>query len=154
MVFKVSGELWEPESFQKRKVSHSFFLTQARLRIAKREPKTFDANSTAASSVQTRSAASAWLRRVQNGNENLRRDLESDFVPAPDGSGIRWLLFHSKQTGVNQISGESSCKLCKLCRDALSRTSGTDGKHYFKGSFLLIVVAVAHSSRAHQPSRT
>ena len=81
---------------------HSCFLTQARLRTAERELKTFDDNSTVASSMQTRSAASAWLRRVQNWNENLKKNLESDCVLAPNGSGTHWLLFHSNQAVVNQ----------------------------------------------------
>ena len=107
---------------------HSFFLCQERLTAAERETKAFDDNNTVAPRMKTRSAAEAWLRRVQAWNTNLRRDLESDSVPAPNGSGTRWLLFASSHIVVNESSGEIRCKLCKICRNALSETSGAELK--------------------------
>ena len=103
---------------------NTFFLCQERVAAAEREVNTFNENSTASSSMQSIAAAAAWLRRVKTWEENLRRDLVCDSMPAPDGSGKRWLLFHSSNTLVHAVTGEVSCQLCKICRLALSGTTG------------------------------
>ena len=51
--------------------------------VAEREIKAFDDNTKISTSMPTRSAAEAWLRRVQTWKANLRQDLEADSLPAP-----------------------------------------------------------------------
>ena len=107
---------------------HTFFLCDERLTRAEREVTAFGDNSTTIPCMASPSAAEAWLRRVQAWRANLRRDMEADSVPAPNGSATRWLLLPSNTTMRNVSSGVIDCQLCKICRNALSATVGSSKK--------------------------
>ena len=56
----------------------NFFHTQERLSAARKEANSFEDGSDATSSFSSASAAQSWIRRVEAGISNLRRDLETD----------------------------------------------------------------------------
>ena len=70
-------------------------------------------------------AATAWHRRVGLYVDNMRRDLEATGVPAPGRDGCRWLLYDSDDLSIGE-NGTISCRLCRVCAEAFSRTHGKD----------------------------
>jgi len=76
------------------------------------------------SSVAT---AESWLKRLEQWESNLRRDLYADCIPAPDGSDRQWMLYRSPETQVSATTKAISCNLCKCCRLAFSNTCGKGG---------------------------
>ena len=70
--------------------------------------------------------AEAWLRRLERWELNLRRDLEKDSVPAPNGSGKRWLFYvpDNSEEGHGSddpAAGMLQLPLCQTCRECLAQ---------------------------------
>ena len=51
----------------------------------------------------------------------MRRDLVADSVSAPDQSESRWMLYKTDDLHVDSSTGTLHCRLCRKCRDCLSR---------------------------------
>ena len=63
----------------------------------------------------TKEAAESWYRRVQQWEQNLRRDLAADSVFAPGNPDRKWLLFRTDDLMIEDSTGAISCYLCKFC---------------------------------------
>eukprot|EP00973_Karenia_brevis_P046400 6433729-Karenia_brevis.AAC.1 len=72
-----------------------FHHTEERLLSAKKETLAFEEDSALSTSFGSVSAAESWVRRVETWLDNIRQDLESDSLPAPGSTGVRWLLYPS-----------------------------------------------------------
>ena len=107
----------------------NFFHTQKRLSAARKEANSFEEGSDAPSSFSSASAAQSWIRRVEAWISNLRRDLETDSLPAPGLVGERWLLYSFGGPLICSSTGAITCKLCKKCRDALFAVTTATSTH-------------------------
>ena len=65
---------------------------------------------------------------MQLWNENLRRDLIEDSLPAPGRPHERWLFFSCSDVSADSDTGALCCRLCKACRSALSAVTGHEKK--------------------------
>ena len=88
--FRLVDEIFNINSYME-----NFFHTQERLSAAREEANSFEEGSDAPSSFSSASAAQSWIRRVEAWISNLRRDLETDSLPAPGLVGERWLVYSS-----------------------------------------------------------
>ena len=85
----------------------NFFRTGEKLLEARKEVLAFQEDSGLSSSFVSLAAAESWVRRVETWIANLRRDLETDSLPAPGNSGARWLLFPSEYARIDAATGET-----------------------------------------------
>ena len=121
--YKQLNEILDIEEYLQR-----HFLADDRIQSAKHEVRVIDEVSEPLESGEppgrsfaTHSAARAWLARVRHWRDNMRRDLVADSVSAPDQSESRWMLYKTDDLHVDSSTGTLHCRLCRKCRDCLSR---------------------------------
>ena len=99
-----------------------FFMTGQRILQAEKEVHKFETkDGEKQSNFPSLAADSGWHARVKRWEENLRRDLRSDGVPAPGNKDERWMLLSSSSLTSDEINGTVTCMICKKCHRSLSR---------------------------------
>ena len=102
-----------------------FFKADERLASAVATVASFEQEDDRNQTFASKELAEAWLERVEQWRENLRRDLMSDSVSAPGDADKRWLLFKNASLQVDERTGAISCRLCKDCLRDLAKVGAS-----------------------------